>query len=111
MKTDTTKDVATRGVAYYEGLPYTVTIRKDDEGDFMARIAELPGCIAHGESESAAIDNLRTVQRLWMEEALSAGLMRSQNHWPITKCRVENGYSVSPGGSTRNWRARQNVKM
>ncbi len=73
MKTDTTKDVATRGVAYYEGLPYTVTIRKDDEGDFIARIAELPGCIAHGESESVAIDNLRSVQRLWIEEALSAG--------------------------------------
>lgn len=68
MKTDTVKDAA-----YYEALPYTVTIRKDDEGDFVARIAELPGCIAHGENESSAIENLRSVQRLWIDEALSAG--------------------------------------
>jgi antitoxin HicB len=68
MKTETTKDVA-----YYQGLPYTVTIRKDDEGDFVARFAELPGCIAHGETESVAIENLRSVQSLWIEEALSAG--------------------------------------
>jgi len=68
MKTDVIKDVA-----YYEALPYTVTIRKDDEGDFVARIAELPGSIAHGETESAAIENVRSVQRLWIEEALIAG--------------------------------------
>lgn len=69
MKTDTMKDAT-----YYEGLPYTITVRKDDEGDFVARIPELPGCVAHGESESVAIENLRTVQKLWIEEALSAGL-------------------------------------
>ena len=68
MKTETKRDVT-----YYEGLPYTLTIRKDDEGDFVARIAELPGCTAHGESEIVAIENLRSVQRLWIEEALSAG--------------------------------------
>ena len=69
MKTDTMKDAT-----YYEGLPYTITIRKDDEGDFVARIPELPGCVAHGGSESVAIENLRIVKRLWIEEALSAGL-------------------------------------
>jgi antitoxin HicB len=68
MKTDTIKDVP-----YYESLPYTIVIRKDDEGDFVARIAELPGCLAHGESESSAVENLRSMQRLWLEEALSAG--------------------------------------
>jgi len=68
MKTDTIKDVT-----YYEGLPYTIIVRKDDEGDFVARIPELPGCLAHGESESVAIENLRTAQRFWIEEALAAG--------------------------------------
>ena len=69
MNTETT----TKNVAYYESLPYTVTIRKDEEGDFVARVSELPGCVAHGETESVAIDNLRSVQKLWIEEALSAG--------------------------------------
>jgi predicted RNase H-like HicB family nuclease len=68
MKTDTIKDST-----YYEGLPYTITIRKDDEGDFVARIPELAGCIAHGEDEAAAIANLRSMQRLWIESALNAG--------------------------------------
>jgi antitoxin HicB len=68
MNTNTIKDLA-----YYESLPYTLTIRKDNEGDFVARIGELPGCIAHGEDESSAIKNLRSMQRLWLEDALSAG--------------------------------------
>ena len=68
MKTDALKDVT-----YYEGLRYTVTLRKDDEGDFVARIVELPGCLAHGEDEASAIKNLRSVQRLWIEEAISSG--------------------------------------
>jgi predicted RNase H-like HicB family nuclease len=69
METKTLKDIA-----YYEGLPYTITIRKDDEGDFVARISELPGCLAHGEDEASALQNLRSVERLWIEEALSAGI-------------------------------------
>jgi antitoxin HicB len=69
MKADTMKDAT-----YYEALPYTITVRKDDEGDFVARIPELPGCVAHGESDSVAIENLRTVRGLWIAEALSAGL-------------------------------------
>lgn len=69
METKTPKDLA-----YYEGLPYTITVRRDDEGDFVARISELPGCLAHGEDESSAIHHLRSVQRLWIEEALSAGI-------------------------------------
>jgi predicted RNase H-like HicB family nuclease len=63
----------TKDLAHYEKLPYTVTIRRDDEGDFVARVAELPGCVAHGDSQSSALENLSVVQRLWIEEALSAG--------------------------------------
>src|SRR5665213_1011477 len=68
MKTEKIKDIA-----YYQSLPYTITIRKDDEGDFIARIQELSGCIAHGETEAAAVEMLRSIQRLWIEEALSVG--------------------------------------
>jgi predicted RNase H-like HicB family nuclease len=69
MKIDAVKDVT-----YYQRLPYTVMIRKDEEGDFVARISELPGCVAHGEDEATAIQNLRSVQQLWIEEALGAGI-------------------------------------
>jgi antitoxin HicB len=63
----------TRDLAYYEALPYSVVVRKDEDGDFVARIQELPGCIAHGETEASAIEHLRSMQRLWLEDALSSG--------------------------------------
>lgn len=66
------KDLAYKDLAYYEALPYTVVIRKDEDGDFIARVQELPGCIAHGDNEAAAIANVRAMQRLWIEDALEA---------------------------------------
>src|ERR1035438_10240793 len=67
MKIETTKDIA-----YYEALPYTIVVRKDEDGDFVARIQELPGCIAHGDMEGSAIEHLRSMQKLWLEDSLSA---------------------------------------
>ena len=68
MRTDKIKDVA-----YYMVLPYTVSLRPDEQGDIMAGIEELPGCIAHGENENEAIGNLRQVQKLWIESRLESG--------------------------------------
>jgi antitoxin HicB len=68
MKNNMTKDLT-----YYESLPYTVIMRKDEDGDFVARIQELPGCIAHGEDEASAIEQLYSMQKLWLEDALRAG--------------------------------------
>jgi len=68
MKTEITRDIS-----YYENLPYTITIRKDEEGDFIAKVQELPGCVAHGESEASAVECLHSVQKLWLEEALASG--------------------------------------
>lgn len=60
-------------VKYYMDLPYTVVIRKDDEGDYVARIEELVGCIAHGPTQEDALRLLAEVQTAWLEEAISAG--------------------------------------
>lgn len=68
MKIEKTKDLA-----YYEALPYTIVVRKDEDGEFVAKIPELPGCVAHGETEGSAIEHLRSMQRLWLEDALGAG--------------------------------------
>ncbi len=61
-----------RAVEDYLRLPYTVTLKRDEDGDIVARISELPGCATHGASESEALERLREVQRLWIEEALSS---------------------------------------
>jgi antitoxin HicB len=58
---------------YYLKLPYTMVVRQDDEGDFVARIDELPGCIAHASTAKEAIENLDDVKKVWLEEGIEAG--------------------------------------
>jgi predicted RNase H-like HicB family nuclease len=62
-----------RDVSYYMSLPYTDVIRRDEDGDFIAEVAELPGCAAHGASRLDALDALDEVKRLWIEERLAGG--------------------------------------
>jgi antitoxin HicB len=56
----------------YMKLPYTVMLRRDEEGDFVARVKELEGCVADGQDEMEAIGNLELVKQLWLEAALKA---------------------------------------
>ena len=62
-----------RDLAYYMALPYTKTLQRDEDGDTVARIAELRGCAAHGADEKEALRNLKEAQRLWLEDCLEAG--------------------------------------
>lgn len=57
----------------YLGLPYTIRLRPDTEGDFVAHIEELPGCIAHGGTAEEALAMLREHQRLWIEDCIESG--------------------------------------
>jgi len=61
---------AVKNIDYYLALPYTSILRRDEEGDVIARIQELPGCIAHGDTEIEALANLREAQKLWIEDCL-----------------------------------------
>lgn len=54
-------------------LGYTKIIKRDEEGDFVARVVELLGCVTHGASESEALQHLEDIQALWIEDALEAG--------------------------------------
>ena len=57
----------------YLELPYTVTLRRDEEGDWVARVQELEGCTAHGATKAEALENLEEAQRAWIEDAIEAG--------------------------------------
>lgn len=59
-----------KDLKHYESLRYTIVLRKDDEGDVVARIEELPGCSAHGESQSEALENLAEAKALWITDCL-----------------------------------------
>jgi antitoxin HicB len=61
-------------VEEYLSLPYTIVLRRDIEDEiFVARIEELPGCSAHGETEVEALSNLRDNMQLWIADAIESG--------------------------------------
>ena len=44
----------------------------DDEA-FIAEVPELPGCMAHGNSQGAALKNVNDAMRLWIDTAREFG--------------------------------------
>ncbi|MEO7146101.1 MAG: toxin-antitoxin system HicB family antitoxin [Bryobacteraceae bacterium] len=68
MKTDKTATID-----HYMNLLYTRVLRRDEEGDVIARIQELPGCIAHGRTDDEALANVHEMQRLWIQDCLESG--------------------------------------
>src|SRR5579863_8097615 len=62
-----------KNLDYYRSLPFGITLRKDDEGDWVARVEELPGCIAHGGTQAEALEKLEEVKAAWIEDAIESG--------------------------------------
>lgn len=57
----------------YLELPYTIVLRRDSEGDVIARIEELRGCSAHGKTPQEALENLEEAKSLWIQDCLENG--------------------------------------
>lgn len=45
---------------------------KEDDA-FIAEVPELPGCMAHGDSQEDALANIKEAMRLWVETAREFG--------------------------------------
>jgi antitoxin HicB len=54
----------------YLALRYTIILRRDAEGDFVAKVEELPGCSAHGKTSDEALENLDEAKALWIQDCL-----------------------------------------
>ena len=72
-------DEANRGndmskLDHYLALNYHRRLYQDDEGDWIAEVDDLPGCIADGKTPDEAIANSREAMRSWMESRNSSGL-------------------------------------
>jgi predicted RNase H-like HicB family nuclease len=44
-----------------------------DDGLFVAEVPELPGCMAHGDTMSAAVTNAQDAMDLWLDVAREMG--------------------------------------
>ena len=64
---------AAKELNYYLSLPYTTVLKKDEEGDIVAHIEELDGCVSHGADEVEAITNLKSMQTAWIEACIESG--------------------------------------
>jgi antitoxin HicB len=62
-----------KNLDYYRSLPYGITLRKDEEDDWVARVEELPGCTAHGGTQAEALEKLDEVKTAWIEDAIESG--------------------------------------
>lgn len=59
----------------YLSLPYTMTVRWEADDDlFVARVAEIEGCTAHGITEVEALQKLRDSLHDWVQFALDQGI-------------------------------------
>ena len=67
-----TKDLENQ-VDEFAALNYTIVLRQDEEGDVVASIKELQGCVAHGQDAMEALGALESMKRLWVESCLRDG--------------------------------------
>jgi predicted RNase H-like HicB family nuclease len=55
-------------------IKYQITIYWNDEDQvFIANVPELPGCIAHGETQELALENIKEAMQLWLDTAKEFG--------------------------------------
>ena len=55
-------------------MKYEVIIYWSDEDDaFVADVPELPGCMAHGPTQEAALQSAQAAMELWLETAREFG--------------------------------------
>ncbi|MBT9591287.1 MAG: type II toxin-antitoxin system HicB family antitoxin [Thiobacillus sp.] len=45
----------------------------NEDAAFIAEVPELPGCLAHGDTQEAALANIKEAMRLWLDTAREFG--------------------------------------
>jgi antitoxin HicB len=58
---------------YYMSLPYTIVIKRSPEGGYVAKIAELPGCITQSDTVDDVIKMIADAKAGWIDIALQDG--------------------------------------
>ena len=61
-------------IEYYMNLPYRLEILPDlDEGGYVARYPDLPGCITTGDSMESVAENAEDAKKEWLIAAMESG--------------------------------------
>jgi predicted RNase H-like HicB family nuclease len=54
-------------------LPWSREVLADEDGGYVARVPELPGCFADGDTPEEALTNLKVVLRDWLAISVERG--------------------------------------
>ena len=54
----------------YLKLKYPIELMKDDDGTYLVRIPDLPGCADEGKTPEEAIKNIEKTKRWWLKSAI-----------------------------------------
>ena len=61
-------------IEYYMSLPYRLEILPDpDEGGYVARYPDLPGCITNGDSMESVAENAEDAKKEWLAATMENG--------------------------------------
>lgn len=59
---------------HYMALPYTILLKQDvDDGGWLAKIVELPGCMTVGESQTDVLEMIEDAKLTWLSGSIIAG--------------------------------------
>ncbi len=64
----------TKKTEHYLRMNYRKTVYRDEDGDWIVEVPDLPGCIADGATIAEAFKNSQAAMRSWIESRLEAGL-------------------------------------
>ncbi len=67
---------ARRALDDYLALPYRISLQRGsgtENGEWVAQVEELPGCLARAETPEKAARGARAAMRAWLQEALDEG--------------------------------------
>jgi antitoxin HicB len=54
-------------------LPWSREVLADEDGGYLARVPELPGCFADGDTAEEALSNLKVILRDWLAISVERG--------------------------------------
>ncbi len=62
-----------KSLNYYMSLPYSLEVIPSEEGGWVIKVKELPGCMTQADNWEDVLDLVREAKQGWIEVALEFG--------------------------------------
>jgi len=65
--------MTTKSLDYYMSLPYSMEVIPSEEGGWVIKIKELPGCMTQADNWEDVLNLVREAKQGWIETAIEFG--------------------------------------